>query len=301
MKSKSGRGGPPPFVQYFDRLAAISMTLAERAVCLAAAHWLNFQTWELWPSVEAWARLAGLTARSTRRALRRLEGRGFLKVVRSSRGGRGVDGRGKTTKYMLLLPEITEPVEPDGEQPGPARREPSLTASPHPDTGVIEPGRTVSRSSIEPPEEQIQQQVDGPAAAVARLLGSEKLLRHTNATSERLAWIAREAPSKVNPSAWAAEAIRKGYSPPTRRIDAKEAANIQRAAILRSFDAMNASERKRIVEQARQQFPNLVDPKLYPDTDPAVRGAVARTLMKRAMEPCLGDGTHSDPSLSRGA
>lgn len=128
--------------------------------------------------------------------------------------------------------------------------------------------------------------VDPVVAAVSQILGSEDLIAHPNATPDRLAWIAKTAPAKGNPSGWAAEAIRKGYTPSKREVDAEAALKSKNAtaSILMAFDAMPEDERKRWVAKARQRWPNLVP---QPDDSPAIRGAAARLIQEHQK------GTHA--------
>lgn len=74
----------------------------ERAMLLAASHWVNWRTGELWPSLAKWAGLAGIGTTTARRALRKLEALQLLKPVSKKTGGFRANGAAITTRYQLL-------------------------------------------------------------------------------------------------------------------------------------------------------------------------------------------------------
>lgn len=261
----------PEFVTRMDRIADLPTTgLAERAVLLAAVRWAN-PNGELWPALNRWARLTGMTVRSLQRVLRRLTDRGIVEVLSVSPGGTG-----KTTHYRI--PGLLR--NPDGRsgfQPRPARTETPTGRPSNPDAQAFEPRPSVTQSTK---ETQMEQPPTADGEVVARL--SAELRDHPNLTPQRRAWIEREAPSKCNPAGWAAECIRKCWDVPTTTpkqlaADRRE----ERATRLAAFDSMSGPERTAILAKVREAHRNLRDPQSHPDDSPAVRGAVADLLKNR--------------------
>ena len=119
----------PTFVFMLDRIAGLATDgAAERTAVLASLRWIN-RDGELWPSLENWAALAGLTPRSLRRVLRRLERRGIVVVVKASAGGTG-----RTARYRFPALTSSNPhaVSGIGRPQGTARV--STPAATNPDT-----------------------------------------------------------------------------------------------------------------------------------------------------------------------
>ncbi len=128
---------PPTFVAMLDRINSLPTDgAAERAAVLAALRWIN-RAGELWPSLNNWARLAGLKARSLRRVLRRLEERGIVVVVKASAGGTG-----RTVRYRF--PALTSSNPDTGSGIGHARTRTGATRNP--DRHDREPGHSVRPS-----------------------------------------------------------------------------------------------------------------------------------------------------------
>ncbi len=128
---------PPTFVVMLDRIANIpTQGAAERTAVFAALRWIN-RAGELWPSLDNWARHAGLTPRSLRRVLRRLEARGIIIVVKASTGGTG-----RTARYRF--PALTSSNPDTGSGIGHARTR--TGATPNPDRIDREHGHSVRPS-----------------------------------------------------------------------------------------------------------------------------------------------------------
>jgi len=86
--------------------------------------------------------------------------------------------------------------------------------------------------------------------ATLRALGiGDELLRHPNATTERLTWIARTAASRGSPGGWAASAIRDGYSVPV--IHGNGATNGAASAI--DAGAYAVEETRRMLDAKRPE------------------------------------------------
>lgn len=248
---------------------------AERAVLLAALKWAN-PAGELWPSAANWAQQVGLTPRALQRTLRRLVERGIVEVVTSS-----VGGAGRTSRYRIPILDARNPDRGSGLEAGSSHattptvepRTPTVGTG-NPDRGAPKPRPTVTPSTRNQPTEQ---PTTGAGVVVALL--SEELRKHPNATPERLAWIAREAPNKDNPSAWAASCVRGGWAaPPPTPEDQQALKREARHQRLAAFDALPPDQQRPILDAAFRAFPNLAgrDP-----SDSGVRGAVAKVLEGR--------------------
>lgn len=254
----------------------------ERLVCQTLAVWIDWQTLELWPSIPTIAEATGKCRRTVQKALRVLEARGVIEYARRSSGGLGRSHR------FRVRPEALEPT-PNRATIAPLNRATSARLT----VQLCTSNRaTVAQKQQDREQERQQQQPQGeipplrsgPAAAVAALLGGEDLLAHPNATPERLAWIARVAPGKRRPGAWAAEAIRRGYAPEADPDAAKHAAQAererQRAAYAR-FEAMPEAEQAAIVAAVQRRYPNLRPVWNREDSRSAIVGAVGAEVLRR--------------------
>lgn len=256
----------------------------ERLVCQTLAVWIDWQTLELWPSIPTIAEATNRTERTIQRVMRSLEARGIVRYVRRSTGGIGRSHR------FRVCPDALK-ARPNGDTVSPLNGD---MVSPITVTLRAANGDMVSPKQYKEQERQQQQQPQGeippprsgPAAAVAALLGGEDLLAHPNATPDRLAWIARVAPGKRRPGAWAAEAIRRGYVPEADPDAAKHAAQAererQRAAYAR-FEAMPEAERSSIVAAVQRRYPNLRPVWNREDSRSAIFGAVAAEVLRREL------------------
>lgn len=111
-------------------------------------------------------------------------------------------------------------------------------------------------------EDQTIEKTTASTAAVdlvIKLLGSDTLLLHQNATPERLKWIAEVAPTKQNPGGWAAEAIRKAWKPPANFSDrqAKIASEAARRAAAAWLQSLPLEQSRSVEHQIVQRHPQL--------------------------------------------
>ncbi|MEL6796975.1 MAG: hypothetical protein AAFO89_09165, partial [Planctomycetota bacterium] len=121
------------------------------------------------------------------------------------------------------------------------------------------------------------------AAAVADLLNSTELLKHPNATLERLAYMAEVAPTKTNPAGWAAAAIRKGFTPPPKpsaEIEAdrtRKRIAAKKAAFSRA-QTMSQADRDALWAAVRARWPNLN--KRNPDHAVSIRSGAGEIMLE---------------------
>lgn len=245
---------------------------AERAVMLAAIHWVDSDG-ELWPSLTKWSAMSGLTVRGMRGVLRRLTQRGLIVPLTDNRGGAC-----RTVRYRV--PALVANPEPgSGFQHGtPAPK--TLNAEPkNPERYDQNPGTAFPRTT-KINKMNKQEQAAGVDDRFARL-GIEHLRHHPNATHDRLAWIERQAPFKKIPGAWAAKCILDGWMVPDPwPADAAVTRKAKREELFAEFDAMPEADRWAVLATARDLYPNLVD---HADDSQGVRGAVAKVLEDRAL------------------
>jgi hypothetical protein len=272
----------PKFVRVLDAIAGTDTTGAERALLLAAARWIS-DCGEIWKALEQWASLAGLTTRGAQRILRRLEERGIVRMLHRSKGGLG-----DTSKYLLVCcaPEnpdprsgfqedagLPNPDRPSGLEPRPGGSPTPTARAANPDRECSKPRPTVAQSSRQSEEQSSTASRTG--AVVDQL--SPELLKHPNATRERLDWISREAPSKDNPTGWGAKCIREGWEvPPPSPRDAAVNKRERRERLLFAFNTWGPEERAAVIGAARARFPNMIN---LADADPTFRLAGIGTIL----------------------
>lgn len=121
--------------------AAPTSTLAQRAALLAAVTWADREG-RLRPSIETWARVAGLSTRGLQRALRELEALGLVERERESRGG----PRGTNLFRIPLLAKNPDP--PSGLEPRPASPSTPTGATRNPDRRDAQPRPPVGGTPI---------------------------------------------------------------------------------------------------------------------------------------------------------
>jgi hypothetical protein len=255
----------------FAAVAASGTDGAERQLLLAAINWANRFTGELWPSVEAWAGTAGLSERGFQEARRRLVDAQKMKPLSHGRGGH----QNPTVFQIPMLAVDAERGAPDAplsEKGTPhAKREGahSMRARGAPDAQRGAPDAPKQSEK----NEKNNQQLRSPDAAALLALGlDEKMLRHANATPERLAWLAIEAPAKDRPAGWAADAIRKCWNPPT--VAPGGTGGVSKTAQAKATVASLTSERRADLHaRALSKWPNL---KGLPQDDVSVVGAIAK-------------------------
>ncbi len=284
---QEARGGLPPIVAALRAIGESDLSGSECDMLRTLLTWANPKTWELYPTIRTIAKYAKRDARTIQRVLGKLEERGVLTFVERSRGGIDPHGRGRGHRLRLNLdcprrvpttalnPGTSPELNPD-TRPGLIIRydehEARLSCAQTPAPKHPYPGTPPDKQSREPAKEPT---TNTDAAAVALILGSGEMVKHANATPQRLAWIAREAPGKTNPAGWAAEAIRKAWQPPPPKEDAREARRRERALMLANFNRLDEGPKAAVVAAVRRRFPNL-SPR--PDDDPVVRAAIARVM-----------------------
>lgn len=278
----------------FAAVAESGTDRAERQLLLAAINWANRFTGELWPSVEEWRKTAGLSERGFQEARRRLVVAQKMKALSHGLGGH----QNPTVFQIPMLAVDAERGAPDAPLSTPhAKREGA-----HPTRGRGAPD--AQRGASDAPKQQKKNQMNNqqqpersPAVVALLALGlDEKMLRHANATPERLAWIASVAREKNNPAGWAAQAIREAWNPPT--VAPGGAGGMSKAERAKATVAGLSHERHaELLERVRREYTNLSG---YADDSSPVVGAMARlatgdnggTPRRR-----IGDGSYGDEPI----
>ena len=247
----------------YDKIAATDTRHAERAALLAAAKWAN-KNGELYPSLDSWARMAGVTKRRLQQCLKHLAQRELVEVVSRVRSG---------SKWMTVyrIPCLSD--SPVLCARSTARPPTTLRGS----YGLSRKSSVRESETVSPKQQRTASERPATNSVVAAL--SLDLQNHPNATPERVAWIDREAPTKRNPAAWAATAIRKAFQIP--QPTAAEAANARRLEIdrhLAEFDSLPEGARSKVIEAVRAKWPNLSDPREHPPSHAAIRGGIASVI-----------------------
>jgi len=249
----------------YDKIAATDTRHAERAALLAAAKWAN-KNGELYPSLDSWARMAGVTKRRLQQCLKRLAQRELVEVVSRARSGSKW-----TTVYRIPCLSDT---------PVLFARNTAQSAKTQRGSCGLSRKSSVRESETASPKQQ-RTAIERPATNSVVAALSLDLQNHPNATPERVAWIDREAPTKRNPAAWAATAIRKAFQiPKPTAAEAAETRRLVRDRLLADFDSMPEPARNKVIEAVRARWPNLSDPREYPPTHAAVRGGIAKLLQE---------------------
>jgi hypothetical protein len=269
---------------------------AERQLLLAAINWANRFTGELWPSVDEWRGVAGLSERGFQEARRRLVVANKMKALSHGLGGH----QNPTVFRIEMLAVDAERGAPDAPLSTPhAKREGA-----HPMRGRGAPD--APRGAPDAPKQQKKNQMKNqqqpahrtPDAAVLISLGlDEAWMHHANATPDRIAWIAKVAPTKeVNPAGWARKAIETPYNPPT--VAPGGAGGVSKTERARATVASLTHERRaELVARARQTWPNLAG---FAEDSTEMVGAVAKlatgdsggTPRRR-----IGDGSYGDEPI----
>lgn len=275
--------------------------------------WRNSKTGVAYPSVQQIGEALGVAASTVRSYVNQAIECGAVVVEGERVGGR------ESNRYRVVLPEVNAQESDDASGSAgtasdvtldgaslplrrdevPDRRTPTPTppesgaqpaeirCPPHrnpvatpPESGAV-PSRTPPRNLQQPPVVVVD---------VFDRLGISSLREHPNATPERMAWIEREAPSKKNPSGWAAQCIREGWKPPPpSRAQAEDARAAVRAAQQARFDALPKSEQALVMGRVRRVYDNLSH---LPDDHRAVRAAIARVMEQY---PCSSSVRVAEP------
>jgi hypothetical protein len=274
--------GPSWQRDQFEAIARSGTKGAARQALLSAVNWADPKTGQLWPSVDNWAGVAGLSPRGLQKAIRRLQVAEKIKALTNGKGGAR-----NTTKWEvpLLAVRKDEPGSPLSTTETPnAITEGANKRREKGEHGDAEPRTAFTRRNREEPNQEPA--TTSPDVGVLLSLGLQKdLLRHVNATPERLAWIARVAPAKKSPAGWAAQAIREGWNSPA--VPMGGTGGVRKAAQARATVAgLTDEQRAELLARVRQTMPNL---RGVPDDDAAVVGAMARIANSAAAAHRRGD------------
>lgn len=259
----------------------------------ALLEWRDARTGELHPGVSTIASALGTSESTARAHIGEAVKCGALVIVGTRSGGR------TPSRYRMVLPDSDAPNPPDsggfegssgrGNPPGPHGQP----------TGIRPPSHRIPSSNPpdsgpEPSKDHLLNQPQTTVVDVFSQLGIDHLRGHPNATPDRMAWIAREAPRQRSPGGWAAACILKGWVvPPPSEADTKAARKRAREVMLARFDAMPEAQRSAIIAIARSWCPNLADPRVHLDNSPGIRGAVADVLAAREAPADRAAGAHA--------
>jgi hypothetical protein len=254
-----------------DALAASDLYYANYHVVQAAVRWADPETGIVRPSVETWAKYARMDERTLQRALRDLSEKQVVKPRCDMRGGAG-----KVVVYEIPMLAVRK----GGVAPPIMQAE---TVAPDAPNGGVESAKggvecakgwrgTIRRTDTENKEEHTQ---ESEAVRVLRSLGlGDELLRHRNATPERLEYVAREAQKATtkNPVGLATQAIREAWNPPT--VAPGGAGGVNKAERAKATVAGLSDERHaELLARVRREYPNLAN--CANDSSPVV-GAMAK-------------------------
>lgn len=245
--------------------------------------WADVGQWDLYASNATIAGYVPCDRRTVQRALRELQEGGWIVAL--------PDSPRSTNRWQIQADRIVATWPPPARK-GRQKATGGVAASPPPSGptpqgGGSEPqgGRQGATQTNHLPNQETSQRKNHTTAADAfiRLVGSDELLTHPNATPERLEWVVREARSetnpKRNPGGWAAGAIREGYPvPPRSRESLREERREKREAALATYRAMGREEQGALKARALARYPNL-DPE-KPDHQISILGAVAKIIME---------------------
>lgn len=172
---------------------------SEKNILRVMLLWADKDTGELFPSVETIARHASMTAQGVRRVLRKLKRKGWVVVVKASKGGVRPNGRGIPNVYRLQLggslppptnaapPEVpsgptprqSTPMNPNcgtgfsPTQPEPIGAKPETSQSSTPTVDAMNPNRGTGEPSIHPSNELNQSNPLPVAALSAARVGDQ--------------------------------------------------------------------------------------------------------------------------------
>ncbi|MFI4892068.1 MAG: helix-turn-helix domain-containing protein [Phycisphaerales bacterium JB058] len=281
-------------LEFLRLLAQSPYSRTQRDVLRTLLTFADLNTWKLWPSMSTIARAMGCDRRTVQRTVRVLHEIGILTTLGATRTGTCIMRIETGMLREVVEGQLPSSPMPESSTTTPATTTPTTTTTTPTTTSTMAP--PVSSRPIPPGQNDAQtnqrtsqgtthttnqptegladtpankSDVPGPAAtpeaaavaaAVARILGSEALLSHPNATPERLAYISRVAPGKQNPAGFAASAIREGYDivPPTRaELEAQR--HRERENANRRFRAMPEDRRRVIWDETRRRYGRVLE------------------------------------------
>lgn len=277
-------------LEFLRLLAQSPYSRTQRDVLRTMLTFADLSTWKLWPSMSTIARAMGCDRRTVQRTVRVLHEIGILTTLGATRTGTCIM-RIETGMLREVvegqLPRSPMPESPTTRTPTTSPTTPATTtlATPPASSRPIPPGQNdaqtnqrTSQGTTHTTNQPKEGLADTPAnksdvpgrpatpeavavaVAVGKILGSEALLSHPNATPERLAYIARVAPGKQNPAGFAASAIREGYDivPPTRaELEAQR--HRERENANRRFRAMPEDRRRVIWDETRRRYGRVLE------------------------------------------
>ena len=260
-------------VSGFDLGKAIGLsdlTATQRLLLLTMQTFADSSHWILWPSNTTLARHMGCDKRTVQKAIAIVHEAGLIAHI-------GIHASG-TNHWQINADELVR------RYPPPNRKQSTGGGGPTPPPrGADSQGGGVTPSGgwqrTTQTNHQTNQELNNTTAEVAliSILGSDDLLTHPNATTERVEWVVREAPTKKNPAGWAAGAIRKGYIiPPKSPVESKVERRAQFEKAYAQYESLPDTERHQIMTSVLQEHPSL-DP-TKPDNLFAIRGATAKMI-----------------------
>lgn len=276
MPVKSQKQRPWQSIQ-MERIEALGLRGPSCSILLAAVKFANPDTGEFRCSVKRLASLSGWSERCVQDHLRLLEGSGIIRAVTDKRGGAK-----RTVTYAVPIFIVTR----NGARVAPFatdERVHAVRGNGAPDSekgarGAQEGCTPCTRRTTENQEEHTQ---ESEAVRVLRSLGlGDELLRHRNATPERLEYVAREAQKATtkNPVGLATQAIREAWNPPA--VPMGGTGGVSKAAQARATVASLTNEqRAELLARVLSKWPNL---RGVPKDDAAVVGEMARIAKAEA-------------------
>jgi len=303
---------PMNTLEFLKLLARSPLSRTQRDVLRAMLTYADLKTWKLWPSLGTLAQTMGCDRRTVQRTVRTLHELGLLTTLGATRTGTCIlrieIGMLREVVEGELPPSRPSATRTHDTGPADDSAPPGMSEKPHPpgphdaQTNQRTTQRTYQHTtkpatrpaantrSESAPEAELNPDPDPApqsssakwaakhrnAAAVAKILGSEELLKHPNATPERLAYIARVAPKKQNPGGFAASAIRNAYDitqpTPAERSQAKER---ERAERLRRFHVLPEDQKRSVWAMATQRYKDILE---HNNTARYREDVIARTM-----------------------
>lgn len=285
MPVKSQKQRPWQSIQ-MERIEALGLRGPSCSILLAAVKFANPHTGEFRCSVKTLASLSGWSERCVQEHLRSLERSGIILAVTDKRGGAK-----RTVTYAVPIFIVTR----NGAHVAPLATDERVQAVQENGAADSEKGareavkgctpctRRTNTKNFEEPTQQSE------AVCVLRALGlGDELLRHPNATPERLEWLVSEVRKETtkNPVGLATEAIRKAWNPPT--LAPGGALGIGAAERARELvEGLEPEARASLLKQVRRDMRNLAN---LPDDDVSVVGAIAKLADPKRRK--VGDGSY---------
>jgi hypothetical protein len=254
-----------------DALAASDLDGTEYRIIQTAVRWADPCTGAVRVSVDTWAYYSRQGRRTVQLGLRELERKRTVVADTDKRGGAGRSVTYRIPMFAVRANGASAApfVEPERAQDDATNGARGAANG----AGDDSKQRTACarRTDTKNLEEHTQ---ESEAVGVLRALGlGDELLRHPNATPERLEYVARETKKATtkNPAGLAKQAIREAWNPPT--LAPGGAGGIGAAERARELvEGLEPEARASLLKQVRRDMPNLAN---LPDDDVSVVGAIA--------------------------